>query len=333
MDRLEQEGLAGQILIAQGERMLLARSLGTLHPDQAAPVRMDSVMPLASISKAFTASALLALAADGRVDLDDPIGQHLDGLSAVWRDLPLRHLATHSAGLAAEIFNPAWPGAPRFEPISREELVRRVNQFPPDAQAGTSFNYSNVGYNLIAAVVESISDQTLEQFLRGRLLEPAGIDGIGLLLADWPESALVTGRYGAAASGHHLLQPRLAEGLGWHSRGSGDLLARPADMMTWWQSLRAHSWLPQPWMTTFLTPQLAQADGSYYGFGLEFRSGPLGPEIGHTGSDLDFTAIWTWFVDADLMIYVALADSRWRADRISDTLLAHLKKQFQVTPP
>lgn len=290
-------------------------------------------MPLASISKPFTASALLALAADGRVELDDPIGQHLDGLSEAWRDLPLRHLATHSAGLSAEIFNPAWPGEPRFEPISRDELVRRVNHFPPDAPPGARFNYSNVGYNLIAAVVESISGQALERFLRERLLEPAGIDGIGLLLADWPDNTVVSGRGAAGGSGHHLLQPRLADGLGWHSRGSGDLLARPADMLNWWQSLRARSWLPQPWMEIFLSAQVEQPDGNGYGFGLEFRSGPLGPEIGHTGSDLDFTAAWTWFPDADLMIYVALADSRWRADQISDALRLSLQPHFPVVAP
>jgi len=130
----------------------------------------------------------------------------------------------------------------------------------------------------------------------------------------------VSGRDGDTSSGHHLLQPRLDDGLGWHSRGSGDLLARPGAIVAWWQALRTASWLPEPWMQEFLRAQVDQSDGFQYGFGLEFRQGPLGPEIGHTGSDLGFTIDFTWYPDHDLLVYVALADSRWRADQIRTLL-------------
>lgn len=331
--RLEQLGLTGQVLIVSGEQTLLARGLGTVRPGAPEPVSMNSVMPLASVSKPLTASAMLALAADGQLTLDDPLGQHLDGLSEQWRPVPLRHLLTHTAGLPAEIFNPAWPGHPRFEPIDREELVRRVNQFPPDHRPGEAFNYSNVGYNLVAAVIEVVSGQPLEQYLHRRLLIQAGIKDIGLLLPNWNERELVSGREGEASSGHHLLEPRLHDGLGWHSRGSSDLLARPGAMAAWWQKLRTSKWLPGPWMQEFLTAQVNQSDGLQYGFGLEFRRGPLGSEIGHTGSDLDFTVDFTWYPDHDLLIYVALADSRWRADQLSSmlarSLLPHLPESLQ----
>lgn len=325
LDRLEDQCLTGQILILSADKTWLARPLGRLHPDHPEPVTMDSVMPLASVSKPFTASALLALAADTRLSLNDPLGQHLEGLSADWHDLPLHHLLTHTAGLSAEIFNPAWPGPPRFEPIDRDALLRRVNRFPPDDPPGAVFNYSNVGYNLIAAVIESVSGQSFEDFLHQRLLQSAGITDIGLLQQDWEEQDLVSGRDAEQISGHYLQQARLEDGLGWHSRGSGDLLARPGGIAAWWRSLRAGTWLPQPWMAMFLTPWVEQPDGSRYGYGLDFRDGPLGIEIGHTGSDLDFTIAWTWFPDHDLMIYVALADSRWRADQISDRLARSLR--------
>lgn len=329
LDRLERRGLTGQVLIISGERTVLARAMGRLHPEAPARVRMDSVMPLASVSKPFTASALLALAADGRVDLDDPVGKHVAGLSEDLQALPLHHLLTHTAGLTAEIFNPAWTGHPRFEPIGRDELVRRVNQFPPVHPPGEVFNYSNVGYTLLAAVVESVSGLSLEQFLRDRLLQPAGIADIGLLLPDWDARDVVSGRDGSQVSGHHLLEPRLDDGMGWHSRGSSDLLARPDAMAAWWQSLRARTWLPEPVMGAFLTPQVEQSDGARYGYGLEFRQGPLGKEIAHAGSDLDFTITWTWFAQHDTMIYVALADSRWRADRITEMLAQSLVSEFR----
>lgn len=332
LDRLERRGLAGQILIARGHETLLARPLGQVHPDRPERISMDSVMPLASVTKPFTASAVLALAADGRLSLDDPIGRHLEGLNADWHDLPLHLLLTHGSGMTAEIVNEAWDGHPRYEPITRDELIRRVNQFPPDHPPGRVSNYSNVGYTLIAAVVESVSDQSLESFLHQRLLAPVGIDDIGFLLPNWGPEDLVFGRNRRQVSGHLWLQPRLEDGLGWHTRGSGDLMARPDAMLAWWHTLRDRSWLPEPWMDAFLTDRVEQIDGTRYGFGLEFRQGPLGPEITHAGRDLDFSIVWTWFSDYDIMIYVALADSRWRADEINDRLARRLRSHLPLEP-
>ena len=324
LDRLEDQGLAGQVMVQQADRNLLERGLGAMSPGDPRPITLDAVMPLASVSKPFTASAALALAADGRIDLNDPLGRYLDGLSQDWREVPIHALLTHTAGLPAEIFNPAYAGPPRFEPVARDELIRRVSQFSPDHPPGTRFHYSNVGYNLAAAVVEVATGQALETFLQQRLLAPVGIEGLGLLETDWRADELVSGRRGTVVAGHHLDQPRLDDGLGWHSRGSGDLLARPAAMVTWWQTLRDRIWLPEPWMRDFLTAQVEQADGSGYGFGLEFHRTRQGLVIGHTGSDLDFSVDWSWFVDHDLLIYVVLADSRWQADELVAELARRL---------
>lgn len=333
LDRLGRQGFSGQVLIAHGERPLLARALGTVDPDQPTPISMESVMPLASISKAFTASALLALAADGYLLLDDPVGAHLPGLNEDWQALRLHQLLTHTSGLPAEIFNPDWPGEPRFEPIGRDELLRRINQFRPRDPPGSVFNYSNIGYNLIAAVIEAVSGQSLEHFLHQRLLAPFRIEDIGLLLPDWTLDELVISREAETRIGHHLLQPMLEDGFGWHSRGSGDLLARPAGLLAWWQAVRSGQWLPRASLSEFLSPRVALPDGSLYGFGLEFRTGPLGQEISHTGSDLGFTASWTWFPDHELMIYVALADGRWSADDISEILARTLQPARSLIKP
>lgn len=321
LDELERAGLSGQILVRHGETTLVARALGTLRPDSDEAVSMESVMPLASISKAFTASAMLALAADGRLNLDDPIGAYLPGLSPAWYPVPVRHLLTHTSGLPAEIFNPGWAGHPRFEPVSRTDMLRRINQFQPEHAPGALFRYSNIAYNLAAAVVEAISGQSLESFQHQRLFRPAGIRDIGLLLPDWQDAELVVARTEHAASGHHLEQPRLDDGLGWHNRGSGDLLARPRAMAEWWQTLRRRDWLPEPWMGEFLDPQIELADGSAYGFGLQFRSGRYGRAVGHTGSEFDFSVDWSWYMEHELFIYVALADGRWQADRVREQLV------------
>lgn len=165
LDRLEARGFVGQIAVVHGDEVLL----------------LDGYGPMA---------------------IDDPVGRYLDGLDRHWSDVPIENLLTHTAGLPAEIHNRNWTGDPRFEPIGRDELIQRVNHFPPDDPPGEAYNYSNITYNLLAAVVERISGRSWEAFLRERLLEPANIDGIGLLEPDWAAGQLVRDRADGEDRGH-----------------------------------------------------------------------------------------------------------------------------------
>jgi CubicO group peptidase (beta-lactamase class C family) len=318
--RMEANGLVGQVAVVHAGEVLLLSGYGTMGVDDPRPVTPSAVMPLASLTKPFTASAVLALAADGRLTLDDPVGRHLVGLHSAWEAVPLEHLLTHSAGLPAEIHNRNWDGDPRFEPIDREELIRRVNRFRPDHAPGTGYNYSNVTYNLLASVVERVSGQPWESFLEERLLHPAGITGIGLLEPDWSPNQMVRGRAGGEDRGHYLDRSRLEDGLGYNLRGAGDLLARPRAIIKWFRAIRSGAWLPAPWLERWLQPRVTEADGSGYGYGLHFRDSPWGPVIGHRGGDRVFATDLSWFTEPDIMVYIASANARFEAD----VLAAHL---------
>lgn len=317
---LEARGLVGQILIMQGEDILLERGYGQMAPDDPRPVTRDAVMPLASLTKPLTASAVLALAAEGRLGLDEPIGAYLPELDSNWGAIAIHHYLTHTAGLPAEIVNRAWDGNPRFEPITCTTLLDRLAHFQPDHPAGEGFNYSNVGYNLLAVLIETLAEQSFEAFINGSLLRTAGIFEIGLLEPGWSEQDLVVGRDGERRVGHYFEQPMLDDGFGWHLRGAGDLMARPAGIANWWQSIRRQTWLSAPWLETWLTPQVDEADGSRYGYGLHFRTTDFGPVIGHTGGDFTYAVDFSWFVEHDLMVYLATADARFEADLLRDEL-------------
>lgn len=317
---LEQQGFVGQVAVVHAGEPLLIGGYGTMGVDDPRPVTAKAVLPLASLTKPFTASAVLALAADGRLGLDDPAGRYLPELDKDWAALTVAQLLTHSAGLPAEIHNRNWPGDPRFEPIDQRELIRRVNHFAPDSPPGQRFNYGNVAYNLLAVIIERVSGQPWEQFLRERLLKPAGAEGIGLLEPDWPADLLVHGRAEGTDRGHYLDRPRLDDGLGYNLRGAGDLLARPGALVDWHRALRAGTWLPEPWQDRWLKPRLNDPDGGRYGYGLHFRVGRFGTVVGHRGGDRVFATDFSWFIDADTMVYIATADARLQADVLAARL-------------
>jgi CubicO group peptidase (beta-lactamase class C family) len=321
LERLEQRGFAGQVAVVRGDEILINRGFGYMAVDDPRPITSQSVMPLASLTKAFTASAVLALAAEGRLGLDEPIGNHLPGLARHWAEIPIRHYLTHTAGLPAEIINRAWRDSPpRFEPVGRETFVKRLDQFKPDHPPGQGYNYSNVGYSLLAVLIEHLAEQSYESYLRGTLLATSGIEGIGFALQGWSEDDLVSGRRGQQSVGHYFDQPQIEGGLGWKLRGAGDLLAQPAAIIAWWQAIRDQRWLSSPWLDVWLTPQQEKPDGSQYGYGLIFRDSSHGPVIGHPGGDFTFAVDFSWYQDLDLMIYIATADARFEADVLRDEL-------------
>jgi CubicO group peptidase (beta-lactamase class C family) len=320
LERLERQGFVGQVAVAHAGEIVLLQGYGTIRPGGEQPVTAESVMPLASLTKPLTASAILALAADGKLSLRDPVGLHLEALDADWSDIPIERLLTHTAGLPAEIHHQGWPGDPRFEPIDRDTLIRRVNHFSPEPPPGSAFNYSNVGYNLLAAVIEAVSGVSWERFLHQRLLAPAGIEGIGLIVPEWRPAELVAGRSEGRDRGHYLERPRLDDGLGYNLRGAGDLLARPRGIVDWYRAVGSDRWLPEPWQARWLQPRVREPDGSRYGFGLRFRDSRWGPVIGHRGGDRLFATDLSWFTGPDIMVYIATADARYPADVLAPRL-------------
>lgn len=323
---LERRGFVGQVAVVHGDQILLLSGYGRMAPGSPEPVTAESVMPLASLTKPFTASAVLALAAEGRLALDEPIGAYVPALSGAWADVPIRYYLTHTTGLPGEIINRNYNGQPRFEPVARETFVKRLAQFEPDHQPGARFGYSNVGYNLLAVMVEVITGQDFESFLSSTLLRPAGVADIGFELPDWCATDLVVGRRGREAIGHYLDRPRLDNGLGWNLRGAGDLLARPRGIIDWWHAIRDGRWLSMPWQERWLKPRVRDDVGSRYGYGLDVRNGPYGRIIGHTGGDSVYAVDFSWFIDHDLMVYIATANSGYLADVMRDRLHEMLLK-------
>jgi len=169
LQRLVPWGFSGSILLSRSGRVVLASGYG--FADRARGLSNDgqTLFPLGALSQQFTAAAVLLLADQGRLSIDDSLSAHLEGVPADKAGITLAHLLRQQSGLPQDV------GALLGQAESREEALARclsaTLSFPP----GTSFQSSNAGYALLAAVVERVGGLPFDQFLRTRLFDPAGM--------------------------------------------------------------------------------------------------------------------------------------------------------------
>jgi N-acyl-D-amino-acid deacylase len=187
----------GAVTIAVDGNLVYSRGFGVADVDSGAPVRPDSLFRLASVSKPVTAAAILQLVNAGKIGLDQPVLQIL-GLTAAAADprlqrVTIRHLLQHSGGWDAEVSgDPVYPSWELLQelgadfPPSREQMILFVLGEPLDFEPGTQHAYSNFGYVLLGRVIEAVTGERYEDWVRDHLLEPEWKQG-GTLPRDLAE--------------------------------------------------------------------------------------------------------------------------------------------------
>lgn len=167
-------GLA--VAIVEGEARALIKGYGVRRLGRPEPVEPETLFPIASVSKAFTAAALGVLVDEGALTWDDPVIDHLPEFQMydpwVTREMTVRDLLVHRSGLglgAGDLL--FWPRSTR----SRADTVRALRRLPPATSFRSGYAYDNVLYIVAGQLIEAVSGQSWEVFVRDRILAPAGM--------------------------------------------------------------------------------------------------------------------------------------------------------------
>ena len=231
--RLRREAEAGRfmgaVLVARGDQVLFRQAYGTADVATGAPLTVGSRFRLASISKQFTAAAILKLQDDGRLNVGDPVCRWIQPCPAAWAPLKLHHLISHTSGIPDLMARPGW-GARRTTPATLDELTEDSRAFRLSFEPGTKVRYNNAGFNLAAAVVEKASGQRFPDYLRTAFFEPLGMSDTGF--DDDSDLGIVTG-HGSFPEG--LTAQRLPNVS--IVAGAGALYSTLDDMLVWEQAL------------------------------------------------------------------------------------------------
>jgi CubicO group peptidase (beta-lactamase class C family) len=166
------EGFCGVALVLRGTSVLNEVVGGIADRETGALCTPDTRFQVASVSKQFTAAAILLLVQRGRVRLDDPIERWLPGCPAAWRYMTVHHLLTHTSGIGH------WDAIPLFDPLrpaDAGDLVPLIQQSTLRAAPGRAWSYSSPGYILLGQVVQAASGDTYAAFLSEHIFTPLGL--------------------------------------------------------------------------------------------------------------------------------------------------------------
>jgi CubicO group peptidase (beta-lactamase class C family) len=242
---LPSKGFSGAVLVSDGKTIQVDQGYGP-------GITTHTRFYVASITKQFTAAAILRLQEEGRLSVKDLISKYLKNVPPDKAGITIHHLLTHTSGLAQ---NYAADGI-----ANRDEAVKALLKGPLKSSPGERFGYSDDGYNLLAVIVEIASGQSYESFLRQNLLGPAGMTQTGF----WAEP-LAKGEPPIAPMRRDI--PPGNKLPNWGFRGSTGMFSTTGDLYKWQQALFADKVLTKPSREKLLTPYAPTPRGMYtYGW-------------------------------------------------------------------
>lgn len=325
---IKASGFSGAVRIDIGEDTILRDAAGFADASTQRPFTPDTQFEIGSLTKPFTAAAILALQDEGRLSTNDPLSKFFPDLPADKASITLHQLLTHSAGFPL-VIPPVGAGNSDLDPVGRAEFLRRAFATPLLFEPGSRIEYSNGNYSLLAAVVEIVSGQDYETYLKTRILAPAGArhTGYGSVLDD--ANAV------HAPDGRGIVECCWAEGGPyWNVLGNGGLMSTLDDFVTWRRAF-AHGRIVSPAAVRQAgTGWVAEKDGpGKEGYGWIIATSPTRGRVElAAGGNRYFTTEMLYYPDYD-MVVLATSNGGQSPGAVTRRLVAAMFGEPDVAAP
>lgn len=285
------DALWGTVLVARGGEIVLSKGYG-FADYKAVPNAPDTLFELASASKQVTATAILRLEQQRKLATTDALAKFFKDLPADKRAIRLDHLLHHTAGLSPELGVPyAWTG-------TRDAYVKEVMGKPLAAAPGAAFAYSNVGYALLAAVVEVVTGKPFEEYVRRELFTVAGLVDTGFIK---DERLVRSDRVTKRACEDCAPTWTAADWFyGWGYRGMGGVVTTALDVLAWDRALRGDGVLLAAAKRKLYAP-----DKEHYACGWQVETTDRGTtKVSHSGGVRGYAVLVSRWLEEDVLVVV-----------------------------
>jgi CubicO group peptidase (beta-lactamase class C family) len=275
------------VAVARDGRTVLARAYGMADLEHGIPNSPESIFEAGSVSKQFTAAAIMLLVQQGQLSLDDDVREYLPEIPDYGTPIRIRHMLNHTSGLRDWGSIAAISGWPRSHRTHTHEHVVDIlgRQRGLNFEPGAEYSYSNSGYNLAAVIVERVSGISFAEFSKRYIFEP-----LGLADTQWRDdyTRIVPGRATAyAARGDGFVIDRPIENV----HGNGGLLTTVGDLLVWNESL-ASGKIGGRDFVRLMHEQGVLNDGRTIEYAAGINVGAFRgiPEVSHTGATSGYRA-------------------------------------------
>lgn len=302
-------GFSGAVLIAKDGNIVLNRGFGLANKSEGISNTPDTVFDIGSLTKQFTATAVLTLVDHGDLSLDDSISRFFANLPADKASITVHQLLTHTAGFIDSF------GDGDFDHIPQDQFFDILFSTDLLFEPGSKHEYSNAGYSILGRIIELVSGTTYEAYLNEYLFEPAGMQSTGYLLPNWKDSDLAHG-YMLNIIDRGTTARRYTEDgrVSWNLKGNGGINATVNDMYLWYQALENHAILSERLTATLMTPYVLEQDNgsSYYAYGWAIYTSERDTKIvSHNGGNGAYFYDFLWLPeDKTVIIFATNAASR-----------------------
>ena len=286
---------AVQVAVSHHGQIVYSGAFGMSDRESATATTSRSVMQIGSITKQFTAAAILRLAERGALSVDDRIEKFVPEFDPRGRTITLRHLLSHRSGVPRDWYKPAGQTlSPFFSLVTREQVVTGINAQPFDFTPGSKYSYSNAGYMLLGYAIESITGRPFADFVRSELVLPLGLIDTGVCgTSNLPRP-----------EGYGLYPQNVVRMPAVHPSGlisSGSLCSTASDLARWAQLLATgHVMLP----ASYATMTTRAAPTTTYGLGVDLKTVLGHPAVSHDGAIDGFMSFLVYFPEQDIAVAV-----------------------------
>jgi CubicO group peptidase (beta-lactamase class C family) len=302
--------------IELGDEVLLAKGYGFADLEHSVPALAETVYRIGSITKQFTAVAIMQLVEQGKLRLDDELVRFVPDFKTYGHRVTVHHLLTHTSGIKSytSIGPRFWNEASRLD-LTHDQMLALFRDEPFDFAPGTKYLYNNSGYYLLGMIIEQVSGMPFPRYLEEKVLAPLGLAATSYCDND----RLIPHR----AAGYEVREGTVVnDGLiSMNTPGAaGAMCSTVLDLLAWQRSFNQARLIAPASRDRMRTSQIAVNDSSGYGYGLGISQLAGRPQVAHSGGINGFNSYLTWLRREDLTVVVLTNNGGGRAPQLGSLI-------------
>ena len=312
------------LAVVKDGKPLIVKGYGFANLEHQVPVKPETIFQSGSVGKQFTATAVMMLVEDGKINLDEKIGKYLGEVPESWANITVRHLLSHTGGLTD------YPQDFDFrKDYTEDEILKRAKEIPVAFKPGEKWQYSNLGYVTLGIIISKVTGKFYGEFLSERIFKPLGMTTARIL----NEADIIPNR----ASGYRLVKGEV-KNQNWvsptvNTTADGSLYLTALDMIKWDEALTSGKLLKRSSYNEMWTPvKLNDGRTHTYGFGWAVRSVNGRRVIEHGGAWQGFKAHIGRFPENKLTVIVFANLIQTNQSKLANGVAAIIDPELKPKP-